>query len=316
MLTGAMRTLLSGLVDYAGLFPPAKLAMGPATENYARDRAGERAWMLGRFVCPVSRLKELSLAAGALMPGTLGTSGYREHADAGEPWRISALIDVPDAEGLRRDMDTIAAFNEHHRNEAHGLAAVDSAELKVGRIDFVDEAAELLPDEIYPFFEAAPGQDPRGMIAALAGNQAGAKLRTGGVTPDAFPSPDAIATFVLSCHAAGVPFKATAGLHHPLRSEQRLTYEKDSPKATMHGFLNVFVAAILVDAGRIEPKRVADVIRETDASAFSFTEAGISWRGIGVDTAAVAKAREGFALSFGSCSFEEPCEDLVKLRWA
>ncbi|MEK6701901.1 MAG: hypothetical protein AABZ53_06535, partial [Planctomycetota bacterium] len=230
MVTQSLKTMLWGVVDYAGLFPPAGLAMAPAAEAFARDRAGLHEWMLGRFVCPVSRLREFSNAAGALMPGTFATSGYREHADIGDPWRISAIADGVGgdggpAAGLEADLETIIQFNTHHAGEDKGLAQVDCIEIKPPSAEFVDAAVEMLPDDLYPFFEVPQGQDPRGFVAALAGNAAAAKLRTGGVTAGAFPSTAEIAEFVNACRLAEVPFKATAGLHPPMRGAAPLTYE-------------------------------------------------------------------------------------------
>jgi hypothetical protein len=310
--------MLDGLIDSAGLFPPAKLGMSPAVESYARDRAGLHTWMLGRFVCHVSRLDEFSKAAAPLMPGTFATSGYREHADIAEPWRISAIIDSlagpkPHA-ALERDLVTIDRFNERHSLEDRGLARVDYIELKAPSVDFIDGAIELIPDDIFPFFEIVPSPDPRGEIAALAGNAAGAKLRTGGITPDAFPTARAIAGFLVACRHAEIPFKATAGLHHPVRGTHPLTYEPASPSCMMHGFLNVFAAAALAHALRLDTDTVSGAIEETNPGAFVFTDDGLSWRRHVLDVTQIARAREAFALSFGSCSFDDPVADLKAIQ--
>jgi hypothetical protein len=304
----SIRTLLSDLIDYAGLYPPAKLGMQAAVENYAHYRAGEHEWMLGRFICPVSRLREFSTAAAPLMPGTHGTSGYREHA-AGEPWRVSAIIDG----ALKADLATIAAFNDHHADDDHGQAAIDAVELRPADTASVDEAIETIPDDIYPFFEVAADGDVRGTIAALSGSAAGAKIRTGGVTPEAFPDAVRIASFLAACSAADVPIKATAGLHHPVRSEHPLTYEPGCPRGVMHGFLNVFVTAALVREQHIGEAQAVRVLEETDPKAFHFTDEGVRWNGFVLEDARLALAREAFALSFGSCSFEEPIADLKAL---
>lgn len=318
MVTQSLRTMLSGVVDYAGLFPPAGLAMAPAAEAFARDRGGLHEWMLGRFVCPVSRLRELSNAAGALMPGTYATSGYREHAEIGEPWRVSVIADgvgsgVGPAAGLEADLETIIQFNTHHATEDHGLAQVDCIEIKGPGADFVDAAVEMLPDDLYPFFEVPLGQDPRGFVAALAGNAAAAKLRTGGVTAGAFPSTAEIAEFIGACRLAEVPFKATAGLHHPLRGAAPLTYEPGAATCVMHGFLNVFVASAFAFTYRLEPAMIKTCLEESDASAFIFTDEGLSWRRHVIDVTQIARVREVFALSFGSCSFDEPVAELKRL---
>src|SRR6185503_6096765 len=116
---------------------------------------------------------------------------------------------------------------------------------KVSRPDEIDDRLDQLPEDLFPFVEfpaeVVNGGDARGFIAALAGHSAAAKVRTGGVTPEAFPAPGKLAEFISACHGAGVPFKATAGLHHPVRAEYPLTYEPGCPRGVMHGFLNVFL---------------------------------------------------------------------------
>lgn len=309
----SIRTLMAGLIDYAGLYPPAKLAMSDAAEAFARSRRGEHEWILGRFICPASRLQEFSKTAAVMMPGTHGTSGYREHADATEPWRISAIIDGD----LHSNLEAIAGFNRHHDREDNGRAVIDAVEVRVARADLVDAAAEAIPDELYPFFEVPAelitGGDCRGFIAALAGHMAAAKIRTGGVTPDAFPTPQGVAAFLVACQGAGVPFKATAGLHHPLRAEYPLTYEQGCPRGVMHGFLNLFLAAAMVREHRIDGAKAAAILEERDAAQFHFTPEGVRWHELFLEDAQLAEAREGFALSYGSCSFDEPIEDLKKL---
>ncbi|MBX3376732.1 MAG: hypothetical protein KF678_06985 [Phycisphaeraceae bacterium] len=311
-MTESLRTLMAGLIDYAGLFPPAKLAMPASVETFARSMVGEHRWILGRFICPVSRLREFSQAAAVMLPGTFATSGYREYA-GGEPWRLSAIIDGD----LHADLDTIAAFNEHHEREDHGLCAVDAVELRVARPEQIDSATEEISDDLLPFFEFPPevvgAGDCRGFVAALAGHGAGAKIRTGGIVPEAFPSTRAVATFIAACAGAGVPFKATAGLHHPLRAEYPLTYEPSCPRGTMHGFLNVFLAAALVYTHRLDAGRAAEILDIRDADQFRFTDEGVRWNGLFLEVAQIAKAREAFCLSYGSCSFDEPVADLQKL---
>jgi hypothetical protein len=288
--------------------------MTAAAENYARYLRGEHAWMLGRFVCPASRLGEMSEAAAALMPGTFATSGYREHADVTEPWRVSVVVDGT----LETALDEIDRFNERHGEEDRGRAVADALEVKAPDAAFVDAALDVIPEDVYPFFEVpglTPGEngDPRGIAAALSGSSAGAKIRTGGVTPGAFPTAAQIAGFIAACDAADVPFKATAGLHHPVRAEFGLTYEPGCPRGVMHGFLNVFMAAALVRGTGLDAPGAERVIGETDPKAFRFTDAEAAWRERTVASARLAAVREGFALSFGSCSFEEPVEDLRRL---
>jgi hypothetical protein len=309
----SIRALMADLVDYAGLFPPARLDMQHSAEGFARAKMGREEWILGRFICPVSRLAELSQAAAVMMPGTHGTSGYREYADVMEPWRVSAIIDGD----LAADLRTIESFNQKHASEDHGRAEVDAIEVKLAKASDVDAAIELIPDEVYPFFEVPSdlvfGGDMRGFVAALAGNAAAAKIRTGGVAADAFPAPSRVGAFLVACAGASVPFKATAGLHHPVRAEYPLTYEKGSARGTMHGFLNVFLAAAMVRGHGIDEGRATAILEERDPTHFKFTPEGVRWDGLFLETTQLAESREGFALSYGSCSFDEPVEEMKGL---
>ena len=134
-----------------------------------------------------------------------------------------------------------------------------------------------------------------------------AKIRTGGITEDAFPTAGSVATFIRACKEAGVPFKATAGLHHPLRCVKPLTYEPNAAVGTMHGFLNVFLAAAMVEDAEA-------ILTEMDREAFVFDDAGAAWRDRRVTLDELRQMRQ-LATSFGSCSFEEPISDLQELGW-
>lgn len=329
-----IHALMSGLVDYAGLYPPARLGMAEAVRNYGEYLRSPHSWMLGRFICPVSRLEEFDREARGLLPTGGGPAPRPHGADplvpdthehhADQPWPISAIIDG----NLDEDLDSIFAFNREHARTEKGLAIIDAAEIKVpgdspaSAAVFIDEALDLAPEEIFPFFEIpvlpdarTGGVEPdfRGLIAALSGADAGAKVRTGGVTPDAFPPPERVAEFIAACDAADVPFKATAGLHHPIRAEHPLTYEPGCPRGVMHGFLNVFVAASAVRSRRADVRAAAEIVRETSAAAFAFGEQSLRWRNITLDAGAIGVARETFALSYGSCSFVEPVDELAAL---
>lgn len=313
-MTRSLRTLLTDLIDYAGLFPPAKLAMGPAVEEYHRVLMSEHEWMLGRFVCPASRLAEFTQHASVLLPGTAGTSGYRERVSAGDPWRLSVLVDGE----LPACLDTIDAFNELHSREDAGRSLIDMIELKVSSPEQIDRAMDEIPEDLFPFFEfpvGMPGSqgDCRGFLAALSGSGAGAKIRTGGVVPGAFPTPGEVVAFLNACAAADVAFKATAGLHHPLRGNYRLTYEPDAKLCSMYGFLNIFMTACFIRIKGENDAEAEKLLTDELDENFRFLDEAARWSAHGLETAQIAKARESFALSFGSCSFAEPVADLQRL---
>jgi hypothetical protein len=141
-----------------------------------------------------------------------------------------------------------------------------------------------------------------------------AKIRTGGVTPESIPTSDYVASFIHACARHRIAFKATAGLHHPLRSVQPLTYEADSPRATLHGFINILLASAFACNGA-EVALIRDVLNETDSAAFGFDDTRASWRGQELAILALKNARKDFIHSFGSCSFTDPVDGLRELNW-
>lgn len=289
----SLRPLLSGLIDYAGLFPPAGLPIGAAAATYAAERAGRDAWALARMIVPAARLGELA-ATGAL-------------AAPAEPWPISALLG-PD---LAADLAAVAAFNAAHA----GRARVDAVELKLADAAPLLSGELALPAGLTGYVELPAAGDPRPALARLAELGLRAKLRCGGVTADAFPAPAALARLLGACAAAGVPFKATAGLHHPLRGRYRLTYAPDSPRAPMYGFLNLLLATGAARAGAGEAA-LADLLLEEDPAALAWHGDGVAWRGLRLSAAELAELRRSGLIAIGSCSFREPLDEAAQLYGA
>lgn len=308
-MTRIVRTLLDGLIDYAGLFPPAGLAMADAAAKYAAYRRGPHAWMLGRFVVSCARLEEFADAAAGCLPS--GPDAI--------PWRLSALA----GSDLAADAAAIDAFNRQHgdmRDAGRGAARIDTLEVKLTPDVEIAEVVARLPSTMAIWFEIAPGPSLGADLLRIAESGHGAKLRTGGVTPALIPSSAAVAQVLLGCARAGVALKATAGLHHPIRAPHRLTYADDSPTAVMHGFVNLFVAAALardlVLHGAPDPEAQATVVAlldDRDPRAFTWRDEAVLWRRHRIDEATMTDVRARLARSFGSCSFEEPIAELQQL---
>jgi hypothetical protein len=290
--------LLSNIIDYAGLFPPAKLDMQTTVNNYAAYLASDDEWMLERLIVPVDRLDEFERCAVDLLP----------RGDDDDPWQLSALTVPAGDDRLEEHLERIGAFNAKFIGDAGGAQAlIDVIELKASTTDALESALDLVPEDLYPFFEIPSSTDPRGLIATLVGGDAGAKIRTGGVTADLYPSADAVARFIAACAAADVPFKATAGLHHPLRhfSEPVQTRE--------FGFLNVFVAAALAWYEELDAEHLLPLLNAESLDAFAFDDDGITIGDHRLSNDLIDDARLAFAASFGSCSFDEPRADLRDL---
>jgi hypothetical protein len=305
----SLRTLLAGIVDYAGLFPPAKLPLDQALRNYDHYRRQNEAWMLGRFVIPAARLEDLAPYHDELFTPeqpflftVLGRGG-------------GSLTEF--LTHLRDDLRDIAEFRKRHGDRVR----VDTLETRLPP----ELADPVQPDstlslfktlqvfpvvDLFPFCEA-PGMpdDLLEQFASLPGERVGFKLRCGGMNAAAFPSSLQVATALRKCLDGGVPFKATAGLHHPLPRFD------EGVQARMHGFVNVFLAGVLAHARNLSVEQLRSLLDEEDAKQISFTARHASWRKHRATLAEIRSARKNFVISFGSCSFEEPIQDLRSLTW-
>ncbi|QQS34280.1 MAG: hypothetical protein IPM50_06855 [Acidobacteriota bacterium] len=290
----SVRALMAESIDYAGLFPPSAVSMPEAVLNYATYRNSNYSWMLGRFVVSASRLTEFAEAAADFVS-----------RDAGSPWQIAVVFDGNLAENLA----AVDSFNEVNGERMF----CDSVEMKASSGDAIASAAAALPSGVSAFFELALDQTLPELVAEinLAGQQA--KIRTGGVTPEAFPKTTEIVKFVRTCLAANVPFKATAGLHHPIRCFRPLTYEANSVQGTMHGFLNLFLMTGFAREG-FRTSFLEDVMEEEFEEVFAVEDQSIIWRTeFSLNTFQLEQLRAKGIRSFGSCSFDEPVADLQKL---
>lgn len=281
----AIEALLTGLFDYAGLYPPASLGMRVAVDNYAGYMRGPHSWALGRFIVNLDRVDELRDVAGGLFDGLSWSVVATQDSDWG---RLSKLL----SEGVR----------------------IDALEIKCRSAAVVERVWRHIPDSLVTYFEVGMDAAGREALQTIGSMGARAKIRMGGVVADAIPSAKEVEQSLDALAGLHLPFKATAGLHHPLRSEQRLTYQPESPTETMHGFINLCCAAAMSYFGESRDNVVA-VLSEQDPSSFRVSCDTIQWHDQNWTVEQLAELRDRFLISIGSCSFEEPIEDLESLRW-
>ncbi|MDZ8055772.1 MAG: hypothetical protein RMX68_017540 [Aulosira sp. ZfuVER01] len=286
-MVASLETLLSSVVDYAGLFPPAKLELQPAMANYAQYQTTPYTWMLGRFILPVSRLQEFE----QLLP------------EKSRQWLLSVI--------MTGDVKEAIAQLQSLNNDKIAVASLEFPPLPPTEIEKI---LSYLPAEIESFFEIPFNNDFKSYLSVLQHTGAAAKIRTGGVTVDAFPSIYQLCQIIFAFAEAQVPFKATAGLHHPLPAKHRLTSESNSPSAVMHGFLNVIVLAALVYHQKLKPETALELLQDSASDNFKFTNDSISWKNHQLNISEIEATRKRFFRSFGSCSFQEPIDDLKELR--
>ena len=294
----AIHNLTHQIVDYAGLFPPAALPLENVVGNYASYIEGPYASMLARLILPVSKLDSFENEATFKRTKNI--------------WRISCLIPgvTEGTDELRNAIQRIELFNSSHL----GRAIIDTVEVKASDSNEIQLIAQNLSGSLAPFFELPHQQPIDECIATIRslGDQNFAKIRTGGVTPELIPAPEQVAQFLQTCAKHDVGLKATAGLHHPLRGEFRLTYKEDAPIGCMFGYLNVFLAAMLAFDGVNDTGSICDLLKETDPGSFEFTDSSIRWRDHVWTAEEISRTRNKI-ISFGSCSFDEPTQELVDL---
>ena len=301
-VSASLRALLDQAIDYAGMFPPCALVLEPALRNQASYVRSSEAWMLNGFVLPVEQfdaarqfLSEFdphhALRVAALGPKTTKADAFLDGLYNAE----TAISSFPMYDG---DLVSISHLEMFLPED------VDSASLK---------AARSIVSELPVFLEAPPERAEQ-TIGLIAGHNSdedmatfGYKLRTGGVTADAFPTSAQIARALVTAVTHQLPIKFTAGLHHPIRQF------RDEVKTKMHGFLNVLGAAVLAAEHQWDADQAAMMLEDEDSGSFSFTDDFFAWGNWKIDTERVQYRRK-FVRSLGSCSFDEPRDDLRALN--
>ncbi|MFI5144208.1 MAG: hypothetical protein ACHQJ4_01310 [Ignavibacteria bacterium] len=306
------------LIDYAGTFPPASLDLKTSFTNYLKYQDTPESWMLSRYVIPAKRLSELAsiIEREKIIPNkplNFSVLGGKEVA-------ISKFFD-----GLVADIEEIlkfkTKFGDNIITETYEvllplelLVVPDMNKL----VDFFTKVSvsffDSLDKNVSVFYEAAPGKELEILSKAISyfnmiGNFAGYKIRTGGIEPSSFPPAEKIARSLSVCSENETPMKCTAGLHHPFR------HYDASVGTRMHGFINVFCAGIFAFNLDLNEHELTRMLLEEDPYKFKFSDNKISYEGFEVFEEEIAEAREKYILSFGSCSFEEPVEDLHKLKY-
>ncbi|HZY76606.1 MAG TPA: hypothetical protein VFE40_09830 [Jatrophihabitantaceae bacterium] len=271
--------LFTALFDDAAMFPPADLPLEPAIRGHARHRLSWYADMVGPFVCNGRRLPELAATAGEL----------RLSSDA--PVSVAAVV----PEGVEHVADLLSAAAPHPQLT---VAAVEVPLRNTSLDDALRVLEPLRADGIACYLELpVTGVDDR-KVHRLGDHGLRLKLRTGGMTIDAFHTELELAAPLVMCAAERLPFKCTAGLHSAVRHrDQQSRFEH-------HGFLNVVLAARIAAAtGSVDA--TASALAQRDAVEVAAQVRALS-------DGDIAAVRAMFR-SFGTCSIAEPVADLVAM---
>ena len=274
---GLFAGLLAGLCDDAALFPPGNLPLVEAVPAHVEHLASGHRGLVGPFVVSAADVPALGALLGS--------------AEAGS---FEVAVTVPEPSGLAAALSAAAGVPQVRvvAVEVAVPIGVDPAQV----VPDLDSAVTDRPD--LEAYVELPRDDRRpALLAALAATRYHAKLRTGGVRADLYPDEDELAAAVLACVAAGVAFKATAGLHHAVRNTDPTTgFEQ-------HGFLNLLAAVDAAQRGAGHGE-VAALLAQRDAAAVATRVAALDGR--------AGPVRDAFH-SFGTCSIDDPRTELTAL---
>lgn len=280
----AMDRALKGLFDFAGIFPPATMKLDQAVEAYRKYRHNHHAYALECLVVSANELRTLK--------HTLPEDMQDLH--------LSVVAAEEDLEAIQRHLD-------------EGMP-IRMIEMKAAEREQVERLKKKLPAGIAAYIELPMGLSNPDVADAIADAGLYAKLRMGGVIPEAFPTTARVAAMLNELFKRGLAFKATAGLHHAVRGRYAITYSEDSEHGMMHGFMNLLCASALVWFGG-EEEDVVQILEEEDLLAFRVTEHAIRWHDWDWSADELQEVRTNFLKSIGTCSFIEPIRDVEALGW-
>jgi len=287
----AIYEFMYGIIDYAGLFPPAEHNLEEAITNYNKYLHSPDSWILSKFIIPASLLNSVP---PALNEKILTANG-------------SYSVIISNTE----DIESIIKYKNIYKK-----TFISALEIKPNvNLDNLSNKIKFIKNEVNKdieiYFESNTNPDRR-LIEQIKelrknGMNAGYKLRTGGVTQDAFPSPEIVASVIKLCAENKIPFKATAGLHHPF------THFSSDMNTGMYGFINIFSAGMFAIKYNPDEKELTDIITDENPGNFFF-EDNLKRGDYELSSEEIRHIRRDYFISFGSCSFDEPREDLRKLK--
>ena len=321
----SLRALLRDLIDYAGLFPPAGLPLEEAFPNYLRYRTEPEAWMLNHFIIPLAQLNDLTAYADDIpegAPATLSVLGQGGADAGGLATGFAATLQALDTlHAAHTDRLVARAVEVRLPSEMADLNAAALPDAMDALLAALGQALDAASLDALDLFLEIPLNRPTSFFDAVAqaltrfnshagvhtGLRVGFKMRTGSTAPDEIPPAADVARALNACRRADVHFKATAGLHHPMY------HYNEAFGGTMHGFFNVFGAAALTTAYALSDDEVTQILQEENTGVLSFTSEGLTWGDRRVPVSLIETVRARRAFSFGSCSFNDPRDDLRRL---
>ncbi|MBA4537501.1 hypothetical protein H1Z61_10245 [Bacillus aquiflavi] len=307
----SLHVLLERLIDYAGLFPPANLSLIKAIENYANYINSNDSWMLGPFIIPVAKInelphyRELFLNKKALELSVVGRKSSDEE---------QCFVQ------FREDLKLIHHFSRENSDWSNVKVYEIPLPPIVPTNNLIKEAstgAKELGMKVYCELTMLNGDNWLNNLSSTLDvisefnsrhkEKVGVKLRAGGIKAEMFPSTEKVASVIALCRDLNLPIKFTAGLHHPVRMY------REEVKTKMHGFLNIFLSGMLAYHFNLNKKIIEEIISDENIEHFMIKNDSLAWKHFCITAQEMKELRNHSLCSFGSCSFDEPKDELLDL---
>lgn len=305
-----LQEFLNELIDYAGLFPPAKLELSRAIQNYSNYISSEHSWMLGPFVIPATILNRLQLYKNFFknkrllrlsVTGTKGISSknviqclkedyrnIREFLIQNSTWsKIEKLeIPLPPEKPSKALLEKILSISQEINSDVFcEIPLVNLNNWKENLLETLDVIADF---------------------NSVNEVSIGVKLRTGGIKAELIPKPEQVAKAIALSRDRELRMKFTAGLHYPVRMF------RNEVKTEMHGFLNVFMAGMLAYKFNFDEAQIEKILKDEYVNHFQIGKNRLSWQNYILFTDDIKRFRKKLC-SFGSCNFNEPKDELEQI---
>ncbi len=291
----SFRHFMEGIIDYAGLFPPASLQHETALANYRVYLEDEHSWMLGRYIIPAAQLQRVALPSDIRFSVLVSPAmSKEEHLQIQQAARSVEMAETTIPAGTHSPGKVTAQLTQLHSTLKHA-----------GCLD-VQLFIECLSDVEQTAVEIAAFNNTTRSDAVI--KEVGFKLRCGGATSEMFPTVEIVADVIGICRQYNIPIKFTAGMHQPIRNYER------NIGVMQHGFINMFAAALFCWHHSPDSRQIADILNEEQPHNFIFTESKLQWRTFSISADEIQRLRRSRVISFGSCSFTEPREALSSLK--
>ena len=290
-LAPPLQELFANWIDYAGSFPPASLPTDQVATQLISALNSQHNWFVNRVVLNYDEILtfDSTLAASHSLDSSRRIPLC---AVVGEQWQVAMTrlneiapelraTQVTAIEGKWTESNLPPELLENHNGSTIYVELPIDDELE-NRLRFLRDAKLC------------------------------AKLRAGGTRSELFPAVKAVVEFLSGCRRIGLPYKLTAGLHHLWADQYCMTYATDSPKTIMHGFLQVALAALALETDANSIDVATEILKSTSAAHVSITSTGIGWRDQSWSLADFQSLRQNRLHAIGSCSIDEPLDELLK----